>query len=440
MSSPPPPITDLLTPAPAPAQRLRLVVVAGPSAGLELPLERGTYRVGKEAGNELRLADSAVSRTHLLVEVLAQGVRVTDNDSSNGSFCEGLRFQSLELRPGAVVRIGRSELLLAPASGADAPLAAAAVTRWGFLSGRSLVMRQLFAVLERLARDTSDVLLEGETGTGKELCAESLHQASPRAAAPFVVCDLAGTSPALLEAELFGQLPGALGSGTPERTGACARAQGGTLFLDEVGELPLDVQPRLLRFLERRQFKRLGEDAYRTGEVRVVASSQKDLAVEVAEGRFRQDLYQRLAGVRLRLPPLRERREDISPLIDEALTRLGESPALVSPGTRALLVAHDWPGNVRELLRVVERVVRLGVPAALVPLPSGPEAPAPAPAATLASDAPFKEARERLLQAFERDYVCALLERHGNNVSAAARAAGIDRAYLHRLINRHGLG
>ena len=417
--------------------RLRLLVVAGPSTGRELLLERGTYRVGKEEGNELRLEDSTVSRTHLLVEVLAHGVRVTDNGSSNGSSCDGLRFQVLELRPGAVVRLGRSELLLAPVEGPATAPESSSATRWGGLHGKSLAMRQLFTVLERLAGTSADVLLEGETGTGKERCAESLHEASARAPGPFVVVDLAGTPPGRIEAELFGQLEGALGAGTPGRTGACERAQGGTLFLDEVGELPLEAQPRLLRFLERRELKKLGEDAYRTVDVRVVAASQKDLAHEVAERRFRQDLYQRLAGVRLRLPPLRERREDIPQLIDEALTRLGEPPSLVSPRTRALLMAHDWPGNVRELLHVVERVVRLGMPVALAQLPSTPEAPS---AAGLARDAPYKEAREHLLQAFERDYVCALLERHRNNVSAAARAAGIDRAYLHRLINRHGLG
>ncbi|WP_317987904.1 sigma 54-dependent Fis family transcriptional regulator [Hyalangium gracile] len=420
-------------------------MISGPSAGATLILERGTYRVGKESGNELRLEDSAVSRTHLLVEVLSEGVRATDNGSRNGSFCDGLRFQSLELRPGSVVRIGRSELLLEPLDGGASPLMPLPQTRWQSLLGRSLAMRQLFALLERIAATRSDVLLQGETGTGKELCAESLHRASPRATGPFVVCELAGKPSARIEVELFGQVEGAFDGSAPGHTGACERAQGGTLFLDEICELPLDFQPRLLRFLERRQFKKAGEDEYREVDVRVVASSQRELVREVAEGRFRQDLYHRLAGVEVRLPPLRERREDVSLLIDDALTQRGQPPSLVSEQTRALLVAYDWPGNVRELRRVVERVVDLGASEALSRLPGAVES-SPArtgstaePLAT-AADEPFKEARERILNAFERDYVAALLERHGHNVSAAARGAGIDRAYLHRLIKRHRLG
>lgn len=425
--------------------RLKLRVISGPSVGAELLLERGTYRVGKESGNELRLEDSAVSRTHLLVEVLAEGVRVTDNGSRNGSYCDGLRFQSLELRPGSVVRIGRSELLLEPLGTEGTPLTPLPQTRWQSLLGRSLVMRQLFALLERIAATRGDVLLQGETGTGKELCAESLHRASARASAPFVVCELAGKPSARIEVELFGQVEGAFHGTATGHTGVCERAQGGTLFLDEICELPPDFQPRLLRFLERRQFKKAGEDDYREVDVRVVASSQRELAREVAEGRFRQDLYHRLAGVEVRLPPLRERREDVSLLIDDALTQLGQPPSLVSEQTRALLMAYDWPGNVRELRRVVEHVVNLGASEALSRMPGAVESSHPRPgtspeSAPTAGDEPYKEARERILNAFERDYVIALLERHGHNISAAARSAGIDRAYLHRLIRRHRLG
>jgi DNA-binding NtrC family response regulator len=432
--------TDVLTPSGAQAPpRLKLVVVSGPDFGREIVLEKGMYRVGKEEGNELVLKDTAISRTHLIVEVVATGVRVSDNGSTNGSFLNGSRFTAMDAPPGAVIQIGRTELKIVPATDRNATLPPSEKTSFGGLAGKSLRMREIFGLLERVARTTVDVLVHGETGTGKELCAEAIHAASDRSGGPFVVCDLASVAPTLIESELFGHVKGAFTGAQVDRAGAFERAHGGTLFLDEVGDLGLDIQPRLLRALERRQVKRVGANDYKTVDVRVLAASHKDLEAEVKTGRFREDLYHRLAVVKITLPPLRERPEDIPFLVDHFLARLGKEPGALAPETRALLADYAWPGNVRELRNVVERAVSLGGETALPPS-AGLSVNTPGKGIpTGTADLPFKEAKDNLVAAFERDYLADLLRRCEGNISRAAREAGIDRVYLHRLIKKHNL-
>ncbi|MCP3142145.1 sigma 54-interacting transcriptional regulator [Pyxidicoccus xibeiensis] len=437
--------TDAIPAIRAARVRMRLVVLSGTDAGKGYPLLPGRYRIGSEAGSDIVLPDRAVSRQHLILEVKDDSVRAVDPGSRNGSYCEGMRFSELEVRPGAVLTLGTTELKLVPEHEKSRAMPLSTRDTFGGLVGTSRRMREVFTLLERLASGESDVLIQGETGTGKELCAEAIHAESPRGRGPFVIVDLAGIPPALLESELFGHVKGAFTGANADRAGAFERAHGGTLFLDEVGELPLEVQPRLLRALERRQVKRVGANDYRTVDVRVVAATHQDLEGAVKAGRFRGDLFHRLAVLRVMLPSLREHPEDIPLLIDTVLRRMGRPPSALSDQTRALLAQYPWPGNVRELRNVVDRVVSLGEEA----LPDIPDVPRrskdlvedddPESTMPMALDLPFKEAKERLIEGFERDYLRTLLDRCGGNVSRASREAGIDRVYLRKLLRKHGL-
>ncbi len=422
--------------------RLKLVVLSGPGAGRTQVLEPGDYLVGKAPTCDIVLNDKTISRQHLRLVVRKHVVLAVDLESHNGSFCEGLRFSELELRPGTVITLGTTELKFVPEDTRERSLPLSSRTRFGALVGSSRKMREVFTLLERMAPGGSDVLIQGETGTGKELCAEALHQESPRGKGPFVIVDLAGIAPSLIESELFGHVKGAFTGAQSERAGAFERAGGGTVFLDEVGELPLELQPRLLRVLERRQVKRVGANDYRTVDMRVVAATHVDLEGAVKAGKFRRDLFHRLAVLRVTLPPLRERPEDIALLIDTVLERMGRPPSALSDQTRALLTQYPWPGNVRELRNVVEQVVNLGEEALpeLEPLPGEPRPSEPhSGTAPPELDLPFKEAKERLIEGFERDYLQGLLERCEGNISRASREAGIDRVYLRKLLKKHGL-
>jgi two-component system, NtrC family, nitrogen regulation response regulator GlnG len=309
----------------------------------------------------------------------------------------------------------------------------------------------VFALLERVAASDAAVLVEGETGTGKELVAEAVHAASARRRGPFIVCDLGSLPRSLIESELFGHVRGAFTGADRDRVGAFEQADGGTIFLDEIGELQLDVQPRLLRALERRQVKPVGSSQFRTSDTRVVAATNRDLLAEAKAGHFREDLYHRQAVVRLRLPPLRERREDIPMLAEHFVARAAAAMGRPAPALSASVVAalrgHDWPGNVRELKNVLERALSIApdVPSldtTLLGLDDLPGAVAVNEGAAPLVDTtvPFKESKDRLVHAWEREYVTTLLDRAGGNVSLAARNAGIDRVYLHRLLKKHGLG
>jgi len=415
---------------------MKLVVVSGPEAGHSLSLENREYVVGKAPTCDVVLSDKAISRQHLKLEVSDESIRAVDMESRNGCFYEGLRFTQMDLRPGSVITLGTTELKLVPEDTRERSLLLSTRERFGGLVGSSRKMREAFTLLERMAASGADVLIQGETGTGKEGCAEALHTESPRKEGPFVLVDLAGVPPSLIESELFGHVKGAFTGAQGDRAGAFERAQGGTVFLDEIGELPMELQPRLLRVLERRQVKRVGANDYRTVNVRVIAATHVDLEAAVQAEKFRRDLFHRLAVLRVTLPPLRERPEDIPLLIDTMLQLGGRPPSALSDQTRALLAQYPWPGNVRELRNVVEQVVSLGEEAlpAMEPLPGegagkgGPDL-----------DLPFKEAKEKLIEGFERDYLKGLIERCEGNISRASREAGIDRVYLRKLLRKHGL-
>jgi len=325
---------------------------------------------------------------------------------------------------------------------------------FGEAVGRSVAMRTIFGLLERLAPTEATVLLTGETGTGKDVLARAIHAASRRAGGPFVVVDCGAVVGSLIESELFGHEKGAFTGATERRQGAFELADGGTLFLDEIGELPLDLQPKLLRAIEQRAFKRVGGSREQRVDVRIVAATKRPLRQEVERGKFREDLYFRLAVVPIELPPLRERPEDVPLLVERLLERFAareglERPLKLAPEAMAALKAHDWPGNVRELRNVLER-------AALLARAMGREqiGPSDVPGWTLGAVAPsegedgpppfepgksYRQTKAEWEAWFERRFVRWLLERHDGNVSAAARAADMDRKYLARLARRHGI-
>jgi two-component system, NtrC family, nitrogen regulation response regulator GlnG len=416
----------------------RLVVSAGPDGGKSLLLRRGRYSVGKAPDCDLVMTDAAVSRRHLVLKVMEDGVEALDVGSKNGSFFQGARFRQLILGAGAVLSIGASQLVLADAGRRTTDPPASAANRFGLLLGGSLLMRRLFAVLARVAQNDGPVLIEGETGTGKEVCAESLHAAGARARGPFVVCDLSGLPGPLLESELFGHLRGAFPGADRDHQGAFATAAGGTLFIDDIGELGLEAQPRLLRALERREYKPLGASDYLPLDARVIASTNRDLWEECKAHRFRADLYHRLAVLRVRIPPLRDRSEDI-PLF--AREFLGPRAQSLTSDAWSLLAAHAWPGNVRELRNILTQASSLAPEGrSLGATELGLSRGNPAAGQEWAEGSDFHGTKRQIITSWEKTFLVDLMQRAGGNVARAAKQAGIDRPYLYRLLRKHGLG
>jgi DNA-binding NtrC family response regulator len=309
---------------------------------------------------------------------------------------------------------------------------------FGQLVGSSVAMRKLFVVLERIAASETNVLIEGESGTGKELVASEIVGRGPRADDPFVVVECGAISPSLVESELFGHVRGAFTGADRDRIGAFEAADGGTVFLDEIGELRLELQPKLLRAIEAREIRRVGENKPRKVNVRVISATNRDLEREVNRARFREDLYFRLAVLNVRMPPLRERLDDLLALIRVFLNalRVPEHEHLFSEEVLEELAHHDWPGNVRELRNYVERTVVLQKAS---PTSKRGAVEGKAAAATVDLGVPFRLAKEAVIDAFERSYLGELLQKCGGNMSKAARTAGMDRMYLHRLVQKHGL-
>jgi transcriptional regulator with GAF, ATPase, and Fis domain len=415
--------------------KLQVEIVDGPDAGLILVTSGPRARIGSDPAVELRLADPSVSRHHATLELRDGEVVVTDAGSRNGTVVDGMRVERAFARPDSAIALGRTTLRLRLVSDV-VDLPPSARDHFGALLGTSLPMRQLFAVLERVAPTDTTVLVEGETGTGKELCAEALHEHSRRAGRPFVVFDCSSVASSLIESQLFGHVRGAFTGAVADRVGALEAADGGTLFLDEIGELPLELQPKLLRAIERLEVRPVGSHEVRRVDVRIVAATNRSLRGEVDRGAFREDLYYRLAVVRVVPPPLRERPGDV-PLLVEHFTRqfearhgaVGSLPA----DTVAAFARMAWPGNVRELRNAVVRALSLGPPRAL-DAAGGPAAPL-----VVDLSIPFKDARDQLVEAFERAYITRALEVAAGNVSRAAELAGVNRKLIHRAIARHGL-
>jgi len=419
-------------------------VLSGQAKGeSKLLAERMT--IGKAHDNDLVLPDDTVSRHHCELARGAQGIQVRDLGSTNGTKLAGARVESAIVPPGSVLKVGEVEIAIRPAQ-QKVEVPPSDRTELGPAIGKSLAMRTIFGILERIAPTEATVLLEGETGTGKDVLARAIVAHSQRTSGPFVVVDCGAVSYSLIESELFGHERGAFTGAVSSRQGAFELADGGTVFLDEIGELPLDVQPKLLRVLETKEFRRVGGNKTLRSNVRVVAATKRDLMREVAAGKFREDLYFRLAVVPIAVPPLRARRDDIPLLVEhilEVASAANGMPKLrVSTETMQGLSAHDWPGNVRELRNVLERAIYMAqatgsTEIGVVALPAGSHDAGGAFQFDPAKS--YRETRAKYDAEFEKRYVKWLLARHGGNVSAAAREARMDRKHLHDMAKKHSL-
>ena len=426
---------------PGESERLccQLVVIEGADAGRAVRLGDAEVVVGSEEGCDLRLDDERVSGRHLAVRAQDRQFAVRDLGSKNGVLYQGSQVTAAMLPIGATVRVGRTYLRIQPQR-QPLEVEPSQSRRFGDLRAESLAMRELFAVLELASRSEVTVLLEGETGTGKELAARALHENSPRRARPFVAVDCGALPEGLLESELFGHVRGAFTGASNPRAGAFARADGGTIFLDELGRVTPTVQARLLRVLEERRIKPLGSDEERAVDVRIVAASRDDLDARVADGSFRADLFYRLSVIRVVLPPLRDRREDIEPIVVELLRGRGFAELALTADQRNQLIAHSWPGNVRELRNVVDRAVALAPGATRAgDLRLAVAGVSGEPGLSVRTDLPYAEAKQAIHHVFERRYLADVLARCGGNISATARETGIDRKHLRALLRRHGL-
>ena len=423
---------------------LRVEVVDGPDRG-RFVVGGDVVSVGTARDNALPVADFTVSRYHLDVSVKPGGILVTDLGSTNGTYIGAVRIERAIVPPGTLLRIGGTTIRFDDAVRRTVPAPGAGEPRE--LAGMIAVspqMLRLFADIERIAVTPTSVLIVGESGTGKELVAQALHARSPRAGSPLVTIDCGALSSSLLASELFGHERGAFTGADRQHKGAFERAEDGTVFLDEIGELPGADQSALLGVLERRRFRRVGGSAELDLEARVIAATNRDLRAEVNSGRFRQDLYHRLAVVVLRLAPLRERREDIPILVEHFARELGAAGS-IEEGFGAEQLArwqkHPWPGNVRELRNAVEAALVVGPQLTAGDVP-GPAGPALAPAVVDDADQPilpYKDQRAAVVRDFERAYLGRLMAQAAGNVSHAARLAKMDRSHLIDLLHRHGL-
>jgi two-component system response regulator HydG len=425
----------------------RLRVVEGFDAGRELRIDGGEASrllVGKGPTADLKLADPAVSRRHLALEIERGRLRVTDLGSTNGTWIDNHEIVDAYARGGELLRIGSTSIRIERATGASEVDAGRGTSRFARLVGASLPMRRLYPLCERLAATQVPVILEGETGTGKEALAEALHEAGPRAAFPFIVFDCTTVAAGLVESELFGHERGAFTGASTARKGMFELAEGGTLLIDEIGDLDLPLQAKLLRAVERSEIRRVGGSKPIRCNVRLLLATRRDLEREVQQGRFRDDLFHRLAVARIELPPLRKRRDDIPLLAGHFWRALGGAPG--GPPAELVDVWADmpWPGNVRELRNAIARRIALGELDRTTPrgaIANGDRVGEADDAEfevgdVLAMNLPFPKARRMVLDSFVHRYVARALGAHGGNVAQAAAASGIARRYFQLLRER----
>jgi transcriptional regulator with GAF, ATPase, and Fis domain len=422
----------------------RVLVVGGPDVGRAHTIDASQpsrVLVGTSPACDLRLTDREISRRHAALEIVQRRLRLVDMGSKNGSFVNGLFVTDASLDGGETVRFGSTQLrverVAAPGSGVPLPDR----TRFGRWLGASSEVRRLFALCDRLAQSNVPLILEGETGTGKEVLAESLHEQGPRAAGPFVVFDCTAVPPSLVESELFGHERGAFTGATTSRKGVFEQAHGGTLLIDEIGDLEMALQPKLLRALERSEIRRVGGDRWIRVDVRVLAATRRNLDREVQSGRFRDDLFHRIAVTRIELPPLRSRRGDVPLLARHFATEIAGRPDALPTDWILRWQDYHWPGNVRELRNAVARQLALGD---LAPDEDAshlwPSAATPAEDTAgdfldsiVARRLPLIASRQRVLDEFESRYVARVLAEHGGNMERAAAASGIARRHFQRI-------
>lgn len=414
----------------APTNRYRLSVVTGADAGqsLELTFQRDAPAiVGSSPVCSLRLSDRLVSRRHASLDVTESGLRLLDLESTNGTRVRGMRVRDVYLGHGDVVSMGDTSIRVDALADGDAPAKNLTVHRFGRVVGASPVMQRVYVAAQRFSAVDLPVVIEGETGTGKEMLAEALHEKSSRANQPFVVFDCTSVPPALLESALFGHEKGAFTGADATRVGVFEEADGGTLLLDEIGELDITLQPKLLRAIERSAIQRVGSNGWKTVNVRVLAATRRDLDREVAAGRFRDDLLFRLAVGRIVLPPLRDRKGDIALLTHHFWQVLGGGDRPIGADFLARLEDYPWPGNVRELHNTVARYMAVGE---IDEQRHEATALYDSMERILAMDLPFSRARQTAADEFERRYVTRVLAKYGGNVVRAANASGIARRYF----------
>jgi len=400
--------------------------------------------IGAHASCDLVLVDPQVSRRHAELAVVPEGIRIKDLGSTNGTWWQGTKVGEVVVPSGATVQFGATPVRISAAEAMSLP--PSEQDRFGAMAGKSVAMRELFAVLEMAAPTEATVLIEGESGTGKELAARAIHEAGSRAKGPFVVVDCSAITENLFDSHLFGHVRGAFTGAERDRKGAFVEASGGTLFLDELGELPIAAQAKLLRVLEAQTVQPVGADRPVQVDTRVVAATHRDLSRMVAAKQFRFDLFYRLAVVHVALPPLRERLEDLPHLVTTFYRSRGAEPGPIDGDNLDRMRRHAWPGNVRELRNVLERAWALSGPAAGqaakfrdLRLWLDPNAAPPQLSEVVDTALPFKEAKERWNDHFERRYVAMVFTTNANNVTRAAEHAGLSRRHFRELLYKHGI-
>ncbi len=395
--------------------------------------------IGRDGGAQLVVADQEVSSFHCELRATNEGILVKDLSSTNGTFIGALRVREVLVTSAVDLTLGQSKVHVEPAKSHRVDVGFA--DSFGPLVGSSPKMRRVFSVLDRVASTPLSVLILGETGTGKELVAQAIHDASDRKEKPFVVVDCGSIPPTLAESILFGHEKGAFTGASERRKGALAEADGGTLFFDELGELPLELQPKLLRALAERQVKRVGGSQFESMDVRVLAATRRDLGVEMNAGRFRSDLFFRIAQVRVELPPLRERLADLPMLVEAVCAKAGrpDTAPLVVSWIEQRMSAHDWPGNVRELVNVASVASTLAdSPEAIDDVLTLARADGDSGAARLPATA-FNEAKRSAVATFEREYFSALARASKGNVSEMARQSGMERHHVRAYLRKYGI-
>jgi two-component system, NtrC family, response regulator GlrR len=418
--------------------KVKLVVIRGPDTGLCFEAAGAAVRIGTSPKNDLVLTDETVSRFHCEVTAGGRGLRVRDEGSKNGVVVGNVWISDAAFAGAVNLELGATCISVSPLA-ETVNREQLDVDRLGDLLGRSPKMRELFADLTRIAPTDISLLIEGETGTGKELVAESVHRSSLRASGPLVVFDCSVVAPALAESELFGHERGAFTGAVASRVGVFEQADGGTIFLDELGELPKDLQPKLLRVLEKREVRRVGGSKPIPVDVRLITATNRNLRAEVKCGNFREDLYFRVAGAQVRVPPLRDRMEDLDLLAESFLagSQPPKKPSDIPDPIWNMFRAYRWPGNVRELRNALMRV--LVTPERPLVVDAEPQL-AEAYGEPLAIETvPLRVARRNAADCFERSYLRAVLAKTDRNVTRAAAIAEVSRQIIHKLISKHGL-
>jgi DNA-binding NtrC family response regulator len=415
--------------------------IAKTAEGGQFTIDVDALVVGRDPGAHIVVADQEVSAFHCELRATSEGIRVKDLGSTNGTFLGPVRVHEAVVATPAELTVGRSRISLEPQ--AKRRVEVGFSDRFGPLVGNSPRMRRVFGILEKVASTPLSVLILGETGTGKELVAKAIHDASERKGGPFVVVDCGSIPPTLAESILFGHEKGAFTGATERRKGALAEADGGSLFLDELGELPPELQPKLLRALSEKQVKRVGGNAFEPIEVRVLAATRRDLGAEMNAGRFRSDLFFRIAQVRVELPSLRERLSDLPLLVEDVCQRVGRPQHVqtVLSWIEQRMGSHDWPGNVRELVNVASVAATLAdEPGAIddVLTLARDEAAVEMPRSN-GDGAGFSDAKRTAISAFERDYFTGLAKRCKGNVSEMARQSGMERHHVRAYLRKYGI-